>query len=92
MSHAESAGPAPERVPPRARAGSLRLAAHDAPATRLLGRCKGCGRLVFDRTPHQWANRDTQELCRPHDIGAALYCSPCSDDLPAPAGQRAPER
>ena len=92
MSLSDPAGPAPERVTPRARAGSLRLAADEAPATRLLGRCTGCGRLVFDRTPHDWANRDTHEPCRPHDTGATLYCSPCSDERPASAERPAPKR
>ena len=69
----------------RAQAGGLRP--DDVfPAVRLLGRCMGCGRLVFDHQPHEWANRNTHELCWPYDTGAALYCGRCSDgqrDTPA---------
>ena len=67
----------PERAAHKARAGTLRLA--DAlPSTRLLGRCFGCGHLVFDRHAHEWATRDTHQLCWPYDADAALFCAECS--------------
>lgn len=55
------------------------MALTDHPATRLLGRCADCKRLVLDYKPHEWANAETNALCWPSDAGARLYCGDCSN-------------
>jgi hypothetical protein len=64
---------------PRAATASLQPA-DVFPPTTLVGRCHGCARLVLAHQPHEWADRDSRELCWPHDHGAVLYCGTCSDE------------
>ena len=68
---------AAERPAHKARAGTMHLV-ETLPSTRLLGRCFGCGHLVFDRHAHEWATREKHQLCWPYDADAALFCGDCS--------------
>lgn len=48
--------------------------------TNLVGRCSGCGLILFTRDPHRWLDDDTGRRCAMYDAGARLLCESC---LPA---------
>lgn len=50
------------------------------PLTRSVGCCHGCGTIVFDAQPCEWAHPDTNEMMWPLQRGARLFCGRCADE------------